>query len=250
MSLPKKRIILAIMMLFIVITGIYILSNHSENSDFPKTYEEVEATSINVNFSNLNFEKPSTYDALIKSINLFQPITYAHLIDSINAHCDSNQRNHQILLSVALTSSNQSIDTSLSLDSLFLLYKLAFECKTLSKALPDKSTFYKVVSDYWYRSVCQQMSQKANNNSGIVYDQKFNVLYQLLQTELYTPNLKKSNSDKVIYNLQQSKFGYLIYKFKIIFGIPGLILTLLIISFTLYLYIQFILKLIRKKQTP
>ena len=248
----KKRLIIIGLLTLVgsLILTIYIISNHSENSDFPKAYEDIEVQEINsANFSALDFEQQSTYDNIVKSINIFQPICYSSLIDSIDTHCDSNQRNHQILLSVALTSNNQTIDTSLSLDSMYFKYKLAFECKALSKGLPNKSTFYKVISDYWFRYICNQMSILAVNQPDMIYDHKYNLLYQLLQSELYTPNVKKSTSDKVIYNLQQSKFGYLIYKFKVIFGIPGLIISLAFVIFTLYLYVKFFLKITSKKQT-
>jgi hypothetical protein len=136
-----------------------------------------------------------------------------------------------------------------NIDTLFYLLKWNNNFKVLSYADVNHSIFFKVLNDYWSSYITDQLKYLAAQDNNIKYNVKFQFLNSYYKSELYTAVVPTSSLEKVIYNIQNSRMGYLLFKFKAMFGFFGIVLISALILLTIVAYIilfKSIYKLIKK----
>jgi len=208
--------------------------NSSETIEVDKELTTIRFQNLDSLFSDITqiFGKPEA----LADIKLICQVT-----DSIIIIHRNNSKGQLIKFSSILNDNNTYFHVKSSnertIDTLFYLYNWCNQFKTLSKINIDiKSTFYSVIYDYWMVEIVRNMEKIVESSPQLLHSVKFKALTSLCQNAQYSPNIKTSSTEKVLYNLENSRFSYIAGRFYLIFGIPGVLLSIILASITLYSY--------------
>lgn len=168
-------------------------------------------------------------------------------MDSVN---QDKSRNQQYLLAAILTDSlqNKIHDSfnSFNADSLNAMLVWAEKMKVLSETDANYQMFLEVVSSYWINFVSNNLSKLSEEDSFIKYKFKFKYLVSRCAQNLNQPNIKESNTEKIIKYTIEGRWGYLWDRFYNGTSIIFKTFAFLFGSFTLFSFYCLFL-FIRKK---
>lgn len=131
-------------------------------------------------------------------------------------------------------------NSSSTLDTLFYVYNWANQFKILSEiSTGNASTFYKVIYDYWMTQIVHNLERISRDSNILTYSIKFKVLNSLCEASKYSPNHFTPNTHKVLYNIENSNYNYILGRFYLIFGVFGILSLILLLIVTLLSYYFF-----------
>jgi hypothetical protein len=131
-----------------------------------------------------------------------------------------------------------------TLDTLYSAYHWAVNFKTLTSISDgNKKQLYNVIYEYWMTEITESMERIIKTEPDLGYTNKYQVIKTLCQSSGYTTTLKTSNSEKVLYNIENSRFRYIAGRFYLEFGNLGIFLVIMLGIITILAYIQLFIKL-------
>ena len=186
--------------------------------------------------------KPDDLIPLLDSIDQSNMQLMDKLINRIVSNSEDNGFISAISITDYLTQKNQKRNirglTTSSLDTLFNNYQWATAIKSMSFISEGiKSTIYSAVYDYWMLDIVHQLQRINEEKGSIKYSLKFRTMSNLCNYHSYSPNFSTSDYEKVLYNIQESRYSYIINRFYLAFGIPGFIILAIFLLFTSFSYI-------------
>lgn len=170
------------------------------------------------------------------------------IADSIISQKKEDALNQLQLFAVILNENNSLFKTSTNsektLDTLYSAYQWVNNFKTLTSISDSgKKQLYNVIYEYWMTEITKSMERIIGIKPNTGYTSKFQVLRTLCQSSGYTTNLKTSSSEKVLYNIENSRFRYIAGRFYLVFGNLGIFLASMLSIITILAYIQLFIKL-------
>jgi len=220
-------------------TGDYEFNRIKNNGIF--TVSEQELTKKLDQLEENDF-KPDDLIPLLDSVDQ----SNMQLIDKLITRIISNSEGNGFIAAMSitdyLTQKNKKRDihgfTTSSLDTLFNNYQWATAIKSMSFISEGiKSTIYSAVYDYWMLDIVHQLQRINEKKGSLKYSLKFRTLSNLCNYHSYSPNYSTSDYEKVLYNIQESRYSYIINRFYLAFGIPGFIILAIFLLFTSFSYI-------------
>jgi hypothetical protein len=201
----------------------------------------------------LNIDQTFPHQVILDSCNINDINFISSVLNSLDTMYPNQRMNNMIAFSETLTKlKSKQLPLKLKaeeLDTLFHLLKWNNNFKALSFADANHAMFFKVLNNYWSTYITDQLSYLATQDKNIKYNVKFQFLYAYYKSEQYTAIIPTSSLEKVIYNIQNSRTGYLMFKFKAMFGVLGIVLIGAFVLFTITAYFMLfksIYKLIKK----
>lgn len=188
--------------------------------------------SLNINLGNLYQDHPIFYgfNHIVEITNKICKLYPGKELDAL--HYFSNILMDSTIIKVRDTISNNQLDT------LFALYNWADQFKISGKLFNEpKALFYNAVYDFWMLEIVNDLEQLAKINPDIKYNNKFKILLSLCKYNNYTPIIHTPKIDKVFYNLDNSRFQYILGRFYLTFGSIGIILLLSLVIITIISYV-------------
>jgi hypothetical protein len=182
-------------------------------------------------------EKIFTYEYNYDNIDLISRIT-----DRIISQNSENQLNLLQQFSTILNDNNFTCKVNSSsentLDTLFAAYTWANNFKTISVvSTGNKKVFNQVIYDYWMTEIVRNLETIVDLKPSLGYSIKFKVLRSLCEASNYSPTVKTSSIDKVLYNTENSRFNYIFGRFYLVFGNLGIFLAASMFIITLVSYL-------------
>lgn len=176
--------------------------------------------------------------------NLGNTNLIVHVTNKIIEYYPGKQVEHLQTFATILNEKNAVYKThgnsSFTLDTLFYIYNWANQFKILSEiSTGNASTFYKVIYDYWMTQIVQNLERISNDSNILTYSIKFKVLNSLCEVSKYSPNHFTPNTHKVLYNIENSNYNYILGRFYLIFGFFGIFSLILLLIVTLLSYYLF-----------
>ena len=207
-------------------------SNHE--NDQTKDLKNIQMDSIASYFT-----KPNNY----QNIGLINQIA-----ENLVGQNKENAMNKLQIYSLILNENNSLFKTysnsEKTLDTLFAVYNWAANFNTLTSISEGaKKQLNKVIYEYWMTEITKSMERIIRAEPNLGYTTKYQVIKTLCQSSGYTTNLKTSSSDKVLYNIENSRFRYIAERFYLIFGNLGIFLAIMVGIITILAYIQLFIKL-------
>jgi hypothetical protein len=108
---------------------------------------------------------------------------------------------------------------------------------------------YVGIFDFWMNKVALVLSDATRNNSDLKYNNNFFYLNQRLTDYKYAIGIKYSNTEKVIENIVNGKWSYLLKRY---FLETSTFINLLLVFFlvlTIYTYYLFLISFFKKKNS-
>ncbi len=236
---------------FIIGLTIYISNKYDEHHTFKSVNFNSGKPSIlncpKTAISGSNLEKHFLTKWFLDSVqysSINEIKAVLNWMDSLNQDKSSNQ---QFLASVLTDSLQNKLKHSFNLynpDSLNAILFWAGKMKAYSEVDPDYQLFFDVVSSYWINFVSNNLSKLTEDNSSLKYKFKFKYLVSVCAQNLNQPNIKVSNTEKIINYTIEGRWWYLWDRFiggtSIIFKIVVFLFgSLIIFSFyCLFLFLR------------
>jgi len=249
--LMKKSLLLSIILsililyVFVIILKPYFIGS-TKSQFLPISWNSSATNNIDKELTTIRFQNlDSLFSDLNQIIDNPEALSDIKLISRVTdsiiyIHTDNSQDN-LIKFSLMLNDNNRYFHVKSSnegtIDTLFYLYNWCNQFKTLSNINIDiKSTFYSIIYDYWMVEIVRNMEKIVESSPQLLHSVKFKALTSLCQNAQYSPNIKTSSTEKVLYNLENSRFSYIGGRFYLIFGIPGVLSSIILAILTLYSY--------------
>jgi hypothetical protein len=193
------------------------------------------------------------HQVILDSCNINDVGFILNVLNTLDTMYPNQRMNNMIAFSETLTKlKSKQLPLNIKveeLDTLYHLLKWNNNFKVLSIADAEHAMFFKVLNNYWSTYITGQLSDLATQHKNIKYNTKFQFLYAYYKSEQYTAIVPTSSLEKVIYNIQNSRSGYLLFKFKAMFGVLGIVLigAFVLLTITAYaILFKSIYKLIKK----
>lgn len=215
------------------------------------------------NSSNISEEKPcitktnfnlNNHIKTLDSSNIKEEFPYQMYLDSGNycdissIHNDLNKlyyinpdakENQKILVKALTGKLEEKISTSFAVynpDSLVAILQWVNKFQYYKDIDTNNLKFYRMVHRHWYNFVANKLGEYYERNPDIIYDFKFKYLVGTCQSQNYPPDIRNSNSTKVIDNVVNSKWAYLFKRFWDGTDLLFKLILSAVILFTFYSY--------------
>ena len=197
------------------------LYNHISNLNKPNLKKEFP---YGVYLDSADHCNISSIQADLKTLNTLNPVP----------------KENQIILAKALTGTLEE-KTSLKFntynpDSLIMLLQWVNKFNHYKDIDTANKKFYRMVHRHWYNFVSNKLGQYHDIDPDIKYDYKFKYLVSTCQSQNYPPDIKNSNTTKIIDNVINNKWAYLFKRFWDGTGVLFKLIFLGLILFTSYSY--------------
>lgn len=220
-----------------ILSGIYNFLYHRFDIDQKTAFKNVVLFQNNediygaILLDSLSYSLNSNY--YLSEIDILNPFVIDQtlsLLDSLNGASSVNELS---LLDILTDSLNLKLGQNVGLDTI----KFILDWNIKLRQFSEHSTypiFYKKVSNYWF-NYCGNVSSLEFSKVGIFdsnYKSKF--ILDILSSQNYNYYPTKSNLEKVIYNLSEGNFAYILlrtwYRKPIVFVFFAVSLTLMAYS--------------------
>jgi hypothetical protein len=196
----------------------YLDADH--NFDIPVDLPQENTFDVSAHLSKidtLNIVQTFPHSIILDSCNVYDILFISNVLNSLDTMYPNQKMNNMIAFSKTLTElKSKQLPNKLkieNIDTLFYLLKWNNNFKVLSYADVNHSIFFKVLNNYWSNYITDQLKYLAAQDNNIKYNVKFQFLYSYYKSEQYTAIVPTSSLEKVIYNIQNSGMGYLLFKF-------------------------------------
>ncbi|MCC6816675.1 MAG: hypothetical protein IT267_09710 [Saprospiraceae bacterium] len=215
--------------------------------------KSIESTTFDTSmYQNLGKTKRIQIDSITKffiltdnyhDIQFISQITDSLIRQNVGSELDALQQFSMILNDKNMTWKAYSFSEK-ALDTLFAAYTWANNFKTLGiVSNGSKKIFNQVIYDYWMTEIVRNLESIAEMKPSIGYTIKFKVLRSLCEASNYSPTIKTSSIDKVLYNTENSRFNYILGRFYLVFGNLGIFLAASVFIITLVSYFHLFIQL-------
>ncbi|MDZ4838393.1 MAG: hypothetical protein SGJ04_00145 [Bacteroidota bacterium] len=247
----NKTLKILILFLVIVVGVVFLLSQLMKGSS-KKEVEEVingqlfrntEKFNLKTVLSDttINLEKNFPYTKYFESANYSTgkniAIDLATLINFNKGDAEKTGMFYSELLTNKLAEYLKPRMKNFSIDSFIYLEKWAEQFKSYSEVDQQNSIMHEIVYDYWMNSITTNLRKLDSIDQGAKFTFKYKYLRARCAQEKYLTSIGFSSTEKVMNNLTQQKWGYIIKRFfteTSIFLKIGMVLFLFL---TLYGYI-------------
>ena len=232
----KKSLIIGLLPVLILIVFLIILITQADYNDkMPVIKHEVKRNSFHIK----NHINGLTSNNLLSTFpyNVFYDINaIKESILEIDTISNDNMLSQQIV-SIALTDSllaySKNKYENYNPDSLILLMQWVGKFKGYSEIDKANEALYQSVDDYWMNIIANKLKDYCKNDYWLKYDFKFKYLSGQLEMNGYNTSIGFNDSEKVLNNIIENEYSYLIKRFftrtsfiiKILF-LFGILLTL------------------------
>ena len=152
----------------------------------------------------------------------------------MNAIIPNTKENQKILVKALTNNLEEKISLKFNKynpDSLIMLLQWVNKFHHYKDIDTANKKFYRMVHRHWYNFVSNKLGQYHDKDPDIKYDYKFKYLVSICQSQNYPPDIKNSNTAKIIENMVNNKWAYL---FKRFWDGTGAIFKLVILSLILF----------------
>jgi hypothetical protein len=222
---------------------------------FEESYGSAYNASDSISFNLNNLDSFSNDLSLI--FNTTKSYEDLNLIVKITDKLNSIQKDTSLILlqqfSLTLNENNPyyhvKIFNEKTIDTLYYVYNWCAQFKTLSALNENqKSMFYNIVYDYWMTEIVRSMEIIILKDHANLYNIKYRALSSLCESAKYSPNNKTGSIEKVLYNLENSRFSYITGRFYLIFGTIGVLIFTIVFFITIISYYIFFKQIIKYLQ--
>ncbi|MBK8621395.1 MAG: hypothetical protein IPN79_06470 [Saprospiraceae bacterium] len=220
------------------------------NSVVPKKYN-IDSVFLRNSLKN-NDEVISEIKTLSNDPFFFTDINQLdEITDSLMKYYKDDADNALYKYSLILTETNNHLKIksfkAVSLDTLFYCYNWTSQFKFLAKINDgNKSFLYNAIYDYWMLEIVKSLEEIVKR----LPDQKFTIRYKslskLCETNGYSPNSDMSWLEKVLYNVENSRYSYIVGRFYLVFGMAGLVVICIFTLITFLAYYFLFMKIVYK----
>jgi hypothetical protein len=252
----KKPIAYAVLLLALAEFGILLIVTSSAPDDTkfsadplpfentaPYSFQTIDGGAVLASFPKAAYLTARTFENVFNLPNEIEQIIQPALANDVQAE---DTLFHVLTIDLFNT---DSVNYQLSDPNQFLhRIQWAEKMKTLSLSGHKRAVFFQLVYSYWFQKLADQLQLIARTQDDVKFNTDFNYLAHRLTENKYPVSYEISDTEKVLMNMHQGKFGYLWMKltnksilFQItIFGLAFINVILVIIA---------IRSIISKKQT-
>jgi hypothetical protein len=134
----------------------------------------------------------------------------------------------------------KNINSDQLISNYYAMIIWTIELRALEKSNQNLSNTFNTVRHYWYNAITNAISDIVQNNTKMKYDFRVYFISGVLNSELYYPAFKNSMVEKIVLNLLQGNFGYILNRFWIGTTWWSKILITTIFLGNIYIYYEFI----------
>jgi len=220
----KKKYFIIMVFVFISFFLILLLSKVVNNDNITIIPEEKpcpEKAYFNLqnhlhNIDKSKFKQTFPYDIYIDSANYcdINSILYdLKLMNLINPDAKANRRILAKALTEKLEEKNKNLFNNYNPDGLIMILQWVNKLNHYKDIDTANIKLYRIIHRYWYNYVSNKLSQYNDDNSNLKYGFKFKYLLSTCQSNNYPPDIRFSNTAKVIDNVINNKWAYLFKRF-------------------------------------
>lgn len=253
-----KRFWISTLILFLVVTvfivSVIIKVDYSstipeEKQCAEKAYFNLQNHVKNVDKSRLREEFP--YKIYLDSADYCNISSIQNHLNILYAVNPDSRQNQKILVDALTDKLEERINSRFKKynpDSLILMLQWVSKFKYYKDLDTNNAKFYRMVHRHWYNYVANKLGQYNDENPYLKYHFKFKYLVSTCRAQSYPPDIRSSNTAKIIDNVVNSRWAYLLKRFWDGTGLLAKLLTAAVVLFTFYSY-YCVYKLKFKKNT-
>lgn len=170
----------------------------------PYSFQTIDSGSVLANFPTPDYIKARSFENVY---NL--PIEIEQIIQPAAANDVEVEDALVHVLTIELFNTD-SVNYNLS-DPNQILHRIqwAEKMKTLSLSGHKRAVFFELVYSYWFQKLADQLQLIARTLDDVKFNTDFNYLAHRLTENKYPVSYEISDTEKVLMNMHQGKFGYL-----------------------------------------
>ncbi len=240
--MKTKLFLWAITFAFITLSGyVFIKIGQTNNSAFATINADNNKNPVSIyklceKLDTVTFDN-FPYQNYLKNLNFSDIYAIEKNITELDSLTKNGFASQNILSNAFTGQPKPHFDTS-NLDSLNMILNLADEYRIYAKFSKAHSSLFESIADFWYSNTVTKLNAKTEQNKKQKYDFKYRFLIQRCANNNYFKSQKKSLPEKVLLNIIDQKWAYLIHRFWNSTSI--LFKTVLLTLFLISIFITFI----------
>lgn len=209
--IKKIGLIILLIYIFYSVTSISKKNDQFNLVQINNEYgESFFLTDLSINNENLYDSFP--YQEYLNKIKYTDTSQFNKHLKELNI-LTKNQFLSQSILSLCLTNKLEKLNDTKNLDTLYGILLWTDKFYDYSFIEKNNQAFYESIPSYWYNYVANTLSDLSVENEQIQFNFKYQYLVQKCSERGYFSEQKMNIMDKVMMNVIQSRWFYLIHRF-------------------------------------